>query len=94
MRMRGHAEHDDMWYVPAEILAAWRERDPLDRLEAFLVQEGYLRREDLQTVTGRIGEDLDRAAAEALRSPFPPPEEALRGVYRETGYENPWWPAE
>ena len=28
LRMEGHAVHDDAFYVPPELLAAWRERDP------------------------------------------------------------------
>ncbi len=33
MRMHGHAAHDDMRYVPPELLSAWRERDPIERQE-------------------------------------------------------------
>ena len=31
MRMHGHGAHDDARYVPAELLAEWEERDPLER---------------------------------------------------------------
>ena len=31
MRMHGHGAHDDMSYVPEEMLAEWRDRDPIDR---------------------------------------------------------------
>src|SRR6201998_2443479 len=30
MRMHGHAAHDDMRYVPPELIEKWRERDPID----------------------------------------------------------------
>ena len=30
MRMHGHAAHDDMRYVPPELLERWRARDPID----------------------------------------------------------------
>ncbi len=93
MRMRGHAEHDDMRYVPKRLLDAWRERDPIGRFEAFLVEEGHARRAELQAVSAALEPALDRAAAEALASPLPPPEEALKGVYCEPGYEAPWWPS-
>ncbi len=94
LRMRGHAEHDDMRYVPKSLLDSWRRRDPIDRFEAFLEKEGHARQEELREVSAAFAVDLDRAAAEALASPFPPPEETLKGVYSEPGYERPWWPAE
>jgi TPP-dependent pyruvate/acetoin dehydrogenase alpha subunit len=92
-RMRGHAEHDDMRYVPEDLLEAWKARDPIDRLEAFLVAEGHATRDQLQRVAEALAPLLDEAAREALASPLPPAGEALRGVFHEPGYEKPWWPA-
>ncbi len=37
LRMEGHAVHDDAFYVPPELLAAWRERDPIARARARLL---------------------------------------------------------
>ena len=91
-RMRGHAQHDDMSYVPRELLEAWAGRDPIERFESFLVDGGHATREELAAVAEAIRPRLDAAAAEAQGSPLPPAEEALRGVYHETGYEKPWWP--
>src|SRR5947209_5004988 len=36
MRMKGHAQHDPAEYVPAEMLAYWKQRDPIERYEKFL----------------------------------------------------------
>jgi TPP-dependent pyruvate/acetoin dehydrogenase alpha subunit len=94
LRMKGHAQHDDMRYVPKALLAAWAKRDPLDRLERFLIAKGHATRADLEAVTRAIAPELDAAADEAGRRPVAPPEETLRGVYSEPGYERPWWPAE
>jgi len=80
-RRRGHAEHDDMWYVPKEIVAVWEKRDPIDRFETFLVGEGYATRKDLRSVEAALAAELDDAAQEALASPYPLPEETLTGVY-------------
>ncbi len=93
-RMRGHAEHDDMRYVPKALFEVWKERDPIDRFETFLIEDRHASRADLDSVAERLVPELDRAASEALASPFPPAEEALKGVYREPGYERPWWPSE
>ena len=84
-RRRGHAEHDDMWYVPKDLVKVWEARDPLDRFEAFLVDQGYATESDLRAVREVIGRDLDEAARAALDSPFPPPEATLRDVYFEAG---------
>ena len=92
-RMHGHAQHDDMRYVPKALLAAWEKRDPIDRFEAFLVEEGIAKREELGAVAAAIKPRLDADASQALDSPLPAPEETLRGVYHEPGYERPWWPA-
>jgi len=92
LRMKGHAQHDDMRYVPKALLDAWAMRDPIDRFERFLREESVATDEKLRAVASEIGAQLDAAAEEAERLPPPPPEEALRGVYKEPGYERPWWP--
>ena len=93
MRMRGHAQHDDMRYVSKELLKTWEARDPISRFESFLIEEGVATHGSLQATAGTIAPLLDEAAEEALHSPFPDPQETLRGVYSEAGYEKPWWPA-
>ena len=83
-RRRGHAEHDDMRYVPKALLQAWEKRDPLDRLERFLLDEGHATKKELRAVREGMGSGLDEAVRGALERPYPPPEETLRNVYRET----------
>src|ERR671922_2745377 len=39
MRMHGHGAHDDMSYVPKEMLAEWAERDPIERYDARLTAD-------------------------------------------------------
>jgi TPP-dependent pyruvate/acetoin dehydrogenase alpha subunit len=92
-RMRGHAEHDDMRYVPRELIEAWKGRDPIERFESFLVEEGHSSRVDLETTARSIAEMLEVESTSALESPLPPAEETLKGAYKEPGYEEPWWPA-
>ncbi len=79
MRMHGHAAHDDMRYVPSELVAEWKDRDPIDRqqrrVEALGVDVDALRRQ----VTGEI----DQAAAEALALAMPDPATARSGVFCE-----------
>ncbi len=39
MRMKGHAIHDAAQYVPAKLFEYWKARDPIARLENYLVNE-------------------------------------------------------
>ena len=81
MRMRGHAEHDDMRYVPKELLAEWEARDAIARYRAGLLGE--------QLATARELDDLDRRAHEHARDeadlaegePMPDPATVGQGVY-------------
>lgn len=93
LRMKGHAQHDDMRYVPKSLLEAWAKRDPIARFERFLVDEGHATGKALKAVSEKIAPELDAAADEAEKASPPSPEETLKGVYKEEGYEKPWWPA-
>ena len=93
LRMQGHAQHDDMRYVPKTLLAAWAKRDPIDRFERFLVDERHATPEALRAAAQGLAPGLDAAADEAAAAEPARAAEALRGVYSEPGYESPWWPA-
>lgn len=93
LRMKGHAQHDDMRYVPKPLLEAWAKRDPIERFERFLLVEKHATAAELRAVAEAITPELDAAADAAEKCPPPAPEEALKGVYKEEGYESPWWPA-
>ena len=80
-RMKGHAEHDDAGYVPQELFAAWKEKDPLDRFERHLRTTGLAADGDLEAIVATIDRQLDAEVDFALNAPWPPPERALEGVY-------------
>ena len=81
MRMKGHAQHDPAEYVPAEMLAYWKQRDPIERYEKFLTAGKILDAKKKAEIEARIEREVeaDREFAEA--SPLPPPELAEQGVY-------------
>ncbi len=81
MRMRGHAEHDDMRYVPPDLLDAWAKRDPISRYEKRLLDSGRVTQKDLETVVARLETSLAEDLAWAEASPFPEPESTLESVY-------------
>jgi TPP-dependent pyruvate/acetoin dehydrogenase alpha subunit len=81
MRMRGHAEHDDMKYVPREMLEAWAAKDPIARFERHLLQSGAAAQPELDGLVAALERSLDADVAFAEASPFPEPETALPRVY-------------
>ncbi len=88
-RRKGHAEHDDQRYVPAEELEAWEARDPVDRYTRWLVAEGVVDEDGLAAIEARLKERLDAAVAEAEKAPMPDPRTALDDVW-----STPRWPHE
>jgi TPP-dependent pyruvate/acetoin dehydrogenase alpha subunit len=89
-RRSGHAQHDPQDYVPAELLAEWEARDPLDRFRRRAVEEGWADEAELDERRSR-SEERCRAAAEAvIDEPFPVGETALEDVYSDLPTRPPW----
>lgn len=83
MRMKGHAEHDDAFYVPKEMFAEWQKKDPIARAEKFLLDHKILTPAENEEIKNRVAKDMEEAEEFALNAPFPPGEEAGNGVYAE-----------
>lgn len=81
MRMRGHAEHDDMKYVPREMLEEWAGRDPLAGYERRLLENGTATRDELEQIAAELDAFVRGELAWAEASPLPEPESGLDGVY-------------
>ncbi len=89
-RRKGHAEHDAQSYVPAGELEYWEARDPVERYDARLLENGWATREELDAIRARIEEEVDRAREEAEASPLPEPGTGLDGVYGDRATARPW----
>ncbi len=83
MRMHGHAAHDDMKYVPKELVEEWRSRDPIERQEQRLRAAGV----DVEELRASVAAEIDAATEQALTSPMPDPATATAGVFCETEAE-------
>ncbi|NJN16632.1 MAG: thiamine pyrophosphate-dependent dehydrogenase E1 component subunit alpha [Oscillochloris sp.] len=81
MRMRGHAIHDNMAYVPKELLGAWERRDPIRHLEDHMRDRGLLDDSKLAELLARIEQELDEAQAFAENSPYPEAGTVIEGVF-------------
>ena len=86
MRMKGHAIHDAAEYVPRPLFEYWQRRDPIARLEDYLVNK---KKWLTAAENARLIVDVERQMEEdreiAVNSPMPAPESAAGGAYCEAG---------
>lgn len=86
MRMKGHAIHDAAEYVPKPLFEYWKRRDPIARLENYLVNEKkWLTTVENERLIAGVERQLEADRDLAMNSPMPTPESAAGGVYCEAG---------
>jgi TPP-dependent pyruvate/acetoin dehydrogenase alpha subunit len=69
-------------------LQEWAKKDPIQRLEKYLLTEKVLTRKQIDDLERRIQKEIDAAVADAEARALPKGETALEGVY--CGLEC-WW---
>jgi 2-oxoisovalerate dehydrogenase E1 component len=82
-RLCGHSGQDTQAYKSPETLARERARDPLHRLQRFLVPR-VLSEEDWTRLAGDARRDVEAAVERALARPHPDPEQLTRYVFAES----------
>jgi TPP-dependent pyruvate/acetoin dehydrogenase alpha subunit len=86
MRMKGHAIHDAADYVPKPLFEYWRKRDPITRLEDYLLsKKKWLTADENAKLVADVERQLEGEREFAVNSPMPGPESAEGGVYCEDG---------
>ncbi len=75
LRMCGHGEHDDAAYIPAELKAAFAERDPLAVARRQMVQHGWLTEAELAAIQEECAAEVQHCMAQAQKEPTPVPSE-------------------
>ncbi|MGA7646795.1 MAG: thiamine pyrophosphate-dependent dehydrogenase E1 component subunit alpha [Terriglobales bacterium] len=86
MRMKGHAIHDAAEYVPKPLFEYWKRRDPIARLEDYLVnKKAWLTAAANEELIAGVERQLEADREIAMNSPMPTPESAAGGVYCESG---------
>jgi len=83
MRMHGHGAHDDMSYVPKELLSEWERRDPIERYARRLVNQHGFAEHEVERIREDVQRYVDECVETALASPMPDPETATDGVFAE-----------
>jgi len=80
---------DESAYRSEEERATQRDRDPLTRAHALLVETGIASAESLDALAAEVEAEVVAASDEALRSPQPAPETALRHLYSDLSPSSP-----
>lgn len=75
LRLCGHGEHDDASYVPAELRAAYADRDPLDVARRQLIEAGWLTEEEALLWEAECRDEVQRCVAQAQKEASPNPAE-------------------
>ena len=83
MRMHGHGAHDDMRYVPKQMLEEWAGRDPVEAYTARLRSDGV----DVEAIERSVAEELERETEWALAQPMPDPATARDDVFADADPE-------
>ena len=82
-RIRGHSKSDRNLYRTKEEIEAWREADPIRRLERELEAGGRFDRDELAAIERDAQRRIDEALVFAKASPDPDPATLTRDVYAD-----------
>lgn len=78
------SDDDDRTYRSREEVQHWKQRDPILRYQAYLLEKGILTEQDVERYEQQAREEIDAAQAAAEAAPYPPPEAALGDVFAPT----------
>jgi pyruvate dehydrogenase E1 component alpha subunit len=84
MRMHGHGAHDDMSYVPREMLEEWSRRDPIELYAQRLTEEQGFDPGEVDEIRESVAAYVDECAERAVASPMPDPSVSTDGVFAES----------
>ncbi len=88
-RVAGHHSGDPGQYMPAEEVASWKKRDPINNCRTMLLTSGLLTEEDDGKLRTRIHTEIEEAFERVMQAPEPDPGDVLTDVY--AGLEvKPW----
>ena len=82
-RQRGHGEHDDMAYVPAELREFWERRDPVRLFRQYLEGDGQIPVEELEGIDEECRLLIEEAVPYAESLPAPDPSSASQRLFAE-----------
>ena len=82
-RHRGHFEGDPTTYREQEEVKEWMKRDPISRLEEFMVKNNVLTEAQQSEIQEEVNTLIEEAIHFALTSSTPPKESAVEDIYSD-----------
>ena len=83
-RFTAHSsDDDDKRYRPAEEVAIWRQKDPVQRFARYLRDAGILTDPVEEEITERVTQQVDEATEYAEQAPDPTPDDLTTFVYKQ-----------
>ncbi|MBI4744819.1 MAG: thiamine pyrophosphate-dependent dehydrogenase E1 component subunit alpha [Actinobacteria bacterium] len=88
-RLRGHVGADDNIQGnrtdirPNDEIEEWKRKDPLKKFEKFLLENGFLTKENMEIIKKEIEEEVRNAYVFAQNSPYPEKSELINHVFKE-----------
>ena len=77
-RFRAHSMFDAQLYRPKQEIEAWRKKDPIRQLQAWLEQTGLLHVDEINRIEADVAAEIDAAVAFAEAGTWEPVEELER----------------
>ena len=90
MRMRGHAMHDAAAYVPPAYFKYWKKRDPIARMEKYLLEKRWLSAKENSDLIASTQKEIDEDRELADASPYPEGATAGERVFCDNSTEIPF----
>ncbi|MCG8485678.1 MAG: thiamine pyrophosphate-dependent dehydrogenase E1 component subunit alpha [Clostridia bacterium] len=82
-RHRGHFEGDPGAYKPEEEQKEWLSKDPIPKIEKFMLDNEVLGESELEVIKSDIDKAINDAAEFANNSPYPSLESAVEDIYTD-----------
>lgn len=82
-RHRGHFEGDPTVYRSDEELQEWLEKDPVKRMEAYLIENNVVSQEGMDALNVKVDREIGAAIKFAQESPYPTLESSVEDVYSD-----------
>jgi TPP-dependent pyruvate/acetoin dehydrogenase alpha subunit len=80
-RWKGHSKSDKNLYRTREEISEWRDKDPIGRFEALVVERGVLTAADVEEIRATATNDVRDAARRANAAPDANPDDLLDAVF-------------
>ncbi|MEW9124220.1 MAG: thiamine pyrophosphate-dependent dehydrogenase E1 component subunit alpha [Thermotaleaceae bacterium] len=82
-RHRGHFEGDATTYRASDELTEWLKKDPINRLEKYMLDHKVTTVEELEALKKEVDLQIANAVEFANKSPYPSPESAVEDIYTD-----------